>query len=102
MENAVSKFGNLNISDLDFSDFEGDVFINRMKVKGNLFQKEQEVQGHLYQGYHEVQGDYTCKNVIVKGNIYTNEPTKLLKEVTAEELAELGYKLKGENKNEIN
>ena len=129
LENAVSEYGNLDISDLDFSDFDGDVFINGMRVKGNLFQEdqevqgdllqqgqevkgtlyqsgqevkgnlfqnEQEVQGNLYQGYHEVQGDYTCKNVKFKGDIFTNEPTKLLQEITTEELARMGYKLKGE------
>ena len=117
--NAVDEYGYLDIQGLDFSDFEGDVDISFMKVKGNLFQERQKVQGELYQeshevkgdlhqGYHEVKGDlyqcnlkvegnYHCNNVQVKGDIFVTKPTKLLKEVTAEELAELGYKLKGGN-----
>ena len=106
LENAVDEYGYLDIQGLDFSDFEGDVDISFMKVKGNwfqeshkvkgdLYQETQEVQGNLHQGYHAVKGDYYCTGIQVKGNIYTSEPKKLLQEITTEELAELGYKLKG-------
>ena len=141
LENYVNEFGNLDIQGLDFSEFDGNVYIGGMKVRGhlfqdghkvqgnlyqggqkvegnlyqggqevqgslyqggqevqgNLFQSVQEVQGNLFQSWQKAEGNYHCENVQVKGDIYTNEPTKLLKEVTAEELAELGYKLKGEN-----
>ena len=76
----------LDISGLDFSNFEGDVIINCMKV-----------QGDLYQSWQEIQGDYFCEGVEVKGDIFVSEPTKLLKGITTEELAELGYELKGGN-----
>ena len=105
LDNAVDEDGDLILNGLDFSNFDGDIYINGMKVKGNLHQNSQKVQGNLYQNYQtvqgnlrqsfqEVQGDYYCSDVQVKGNIVANEPTKLLKEVTLEELAELGYKLK--------
>lgn len=119
LENHVDEYGYLDIQGLDFSEFDGDVDISHMEVKGDLYQESQKVQGELYQesqkvqsnihqGYHEVKGDlyqcnlkvegnYHCKNVQVKGDIFVTKPTRLLKEVTAEELAELGYKLKGEN-----
>ncbi len=131
LENAVDDDGDLNMPYLDFSDFDGDVYIRGMKVQGNLYQEYQEVKGNLFQEYqevkgnlfqgsnevkgdlyqgshkiqgdlyqscHKIQGDYICKNVQVKGNIFANEPTKLLKEITTEELAKMGYKLKGGNK----
>ena len=109
LENAVDDDGDLDMSYLDFSDFDGDVYTWNMRVKGNLHQDDHEVQGDLYQSGQEVKGNlsqgsqgvggnYYCSNVKVKGNIFADEPTKLLKEITTEELAELGYKLKGVNK----
>ena len=94
LENYVDDDGDLNITGLDFSDFDGDIYIVDMKVKRDLYQSEQEVQGDLTQGYQEVKGNYYCSNVRVKGNIFAEEPTKLLTEITLEELAELGYKIK--------
>ena len=117
LENYVSEDGDLILSGLDFSDFDGNVYIDGMKVKGNLsqcgheiqgslYQCGHEVQGHLSQHGHEVQGDLFQSRHEVQGNLFNEnnkyggdlyeEPsTKLLKEVTAEELAELGYTLKG-------
>ena len=81
--------------DLDFSDFNGDVYIGYMKVKGDLYQNGHEVQGNLYQSNNEAQGSLHNKNNKYGGDLYETPSTKILKEVTAEELAELGYKLKG-------
>lgn len=105
LENTIDEHGVLDIQGLDFSGFKGDVDISFMKVKGDLFQESQKVQGslyqenqevkgNLYQGYQEVQGDYACKDVQVKGDIFVTKPTKLLKPITIEQLAEMGYKLK--------
>ena len=109
LDNAVDEDGDLMINDLDFSDFEGGVYISSMKVRGDLYQSNQEVQGSLYQSNHEVQGNLSQGSQEVKGNLhnknsqyggnlYETPSTKLLKEVTAEELAELGYKLKEETR----
>ena len=54
LDNFVNEYGNLDISGLDFSDFDGNVNISRMKVKGDLFQFNQEVGGHLFQPYQRV------------------------------------------------
>lgn len=86
LENAVDHDGDLMLENLDFSDFDGDVYIDCMKVKGDLTQSYQEVKGNLYNRYNKY-GVY----------LYEEPSTKLLKEVTLEELAEMGYTLKEEN-----
>lgn len=92
LENAVDENGDLDLSCLDFSDFEGDVYIDGMVVKkdlvqncqnvggylhqdfqeveGNLYQNIQEVKGNLYQGNQEVEGNLYQSNLKVKGTIY--------------------------------
>lgn len=40
LENRKDEFGNLDLSELDLSDFDGDVYINRMKVNKDSFQKD--------------------------------------------------------------
>lgn len=116
LENRVDEDGDLMLDVLDFSDFSGNVYITGMKVQGDLFQDSQEVQGSLYQHYQKVQGGLhqQCQKVQghlrqdyheVQGNLYhgyskyggeliEGSYSKLLKEITTEELAELGYKLK--------
>ena len=86
LENAVDEDGDLMLDDLDFSDFDGDVHISSMKVKGDLIQCHQKVKGNLYN-----------RNNKYGGSLYEEPSTKLLKEITTEQLAELGYTLKGEN-----
>ena len=116
LENYVDEDGDLMLEDLDFSNFYGDVYITGMKVKGDLFQNRQtvkgnllqnwqDVQGSLFQGRQGVQGDLHQSKQEVRGDLYNENSkyggylyeapsTKLLKEVTVEELAELGYKLR--------
>ena len=115
LENRVDEYGCLDLVGLDFSDFGGDVFIDGMKVKGSLSQdnhnvkldlsqSHHSVQGSLYQGYHtvqgdlhqdyqEVQGNYFSKWTKVGGNIEFDEPTKLFKKITLDELKKMGYEL---------
>ena len=85
LENYVDEYGDLDMGGLDFSDFEVDVYIGNMKVQGDLFQSGQEVQGNLYNRHNKY-----------SGHLYEEPSTKLLKEITLDELAKLGYKLKGE------
>lgn len=69
----VDDEGYLDLSNLDFSDFNGDIFINNMKVKNNLFQDEQEVGEDLYQGYQKV-GDNLYQDMQkVNGNLLDNK-----------------------------
>lgn len=115
LENYVDEDGDLNISHLDFSDFNGNVYISGMKVKGNLsqyghevkgsliqsghqvkgnlIQSNHEVQGYLSQGHQKAQGNLYNQNNKYGGERYENPSTKLLKVISPEELAELGYKL---------
>lgn len=88
LKNRVDGYGDLMLSGLDFSDFEGDVYIDYIKTRCDLYQDNQKVQGDLYN-----------RNSRYGGNLYETPPTKLLKEITLEELEELGYKLK-ENDND--
>lgn len=49
LENCVEENGDLDLSGLDFSDFDGDIYIGRMIVKGSLYQEKQIVKGDLIQ-----------------------------------------------------
>ena len=97
LENAVDEDGNLVLSDLDFSDFEGNVYIDDMKVKYYLSQSGHEVEGNLSQSYQKVKGNFHNVNNKYGGDLHENPSTKLLKKISIEELAELGYTLKWEN-----
>lgn len=48
-ENCVKENGDLDLSGLDFSDFDGNVCIDHMMVKGSLWQGGQIVKGNLFQ-----------------------------------------------------
>ena len=94
LNNCVNENGDLNLSELDFSDFDGYIDISRMKVKVDLYQNEQEVgrdlhqdkqkvkgtlwqfyqkvEGNLYQNTHEVEGNLWQYFQEVKGNLYQN------------------------------
>lgn len=61
LDNFVNEYGDLYISRLDFSDFDGDVYINIMKVKKNLYQNWQKVGGDLIQDNQKV-GGYLRQN----------------------------------------
>lgn len=73
LENCVDENNNINLSRLDFSDFDGDVIINHLKVSKHLYQDYQEVNGNLYQNHQkspncifqdaqETKRLYTCNN----------------------------------------
>ena len=72
LNNCVNKKGNLNLSGLDFSDFEGYVDISNMNVKGDLYQSYQKVQGELYQNNQEVKSDLIQNNQKVQGDLIQN------------------------------
>ena len=56
IENRTNEIGDLDLSCLDFSDFEGDIDIGGMKVKKSLNQSWQKVGGDLRQNYQEADG----------------------------------------------
>lgn len=56
LDNCVNEIGDLDLSCLDFSDFDGDIDISGMKVKCNLCQDSQTVGGGLRQDSQKVEG----------------------------------------------
>ena len=87
LDNCVDYNGDLNLSDLDFNDFEGNIFINHWKVKnnmwfqkhkvdGDLWQGNQVVQGDLHQSWQEVQGDLYQFDKFVFGDLYSQKLNK--------------------------
>ena len=73
LKNAVNAYGTLDLSELDLSDFEGNMNISNMKVKGNLYQRNQEVKGNLFQGNQKVKGDLIQNSQEVKGILYQDK-----------------------------
>lgn len=73
LKNRIDSNGNLNLNELDFSNFNGHVLIGFMKVKKDLFQDCQEVRGNVYQCSIEVGEDLFQGNQIVNGDLYQNE-----------------------------
>lgn len=100
LENAVDEEGDLYLIGLDFSEFDGDVYISSMKVKNDLFQNFQIVGRNLHQAHQNVGEDFY--NHKLEGDEYWEERRdcvvrrKKLKEITLEELEKMGFKLKGE------
>ena len=70
LKNAVNEDGDLVLSDLDLSDFEGNVYIHGWKVKHSLDQSEQQVGGNLIQNYQVVDGDIYQNYQVVDGGIH--------------------------------
>lgn len=109
LENAVDDCGNLMLSGLDLSKFDGNVFINHMKVKKNLFQNRQNVGEDLHQDCqdvgeslyqdHQKVGEKFFNHKLNKDEYWEEKETfvirrKKLKEITLEELEKMGFKLK--------
>lgn len=95
LENAVDQHGDLMLDYLDFSDFKGDVYIDNMRVKCDLWQSHQKVQGDLMQNHQKVECDLYNDNNEYGRILRANSSAELLKEITPEGLAKLGYRLKG-------
>lgn len=72
LKNCIDKDGNLDLSNLDFSDFDGNVNISHMKVKSNLYQGFQEVEKDLFQRFQEVNGNLYQECQKVKGDLFQN------------------------------
>lgn len=68
--------GDLELNDVDLSDFHGNVEITSWKVGGNLFQDYQEVGGSLYQHYQKVGLNLYQSNQEVGGHIVQQDEQK--------------------------
>ena len=69
LKNSVDKFGRLDLSGLDFSDFDGDILACHWIVKGSLYQSDHRIGGDLFQDSQVVQGSLLQSEQIVKGSI---------------------------------
>ena len=122
LENAVDTKGDLKLIGLDFSDFDGNVYICNMKVKKNLFQNgqkvgkdlfqnNQDVDGSLHQYYQKIGGSLHQYSQKVGGDFYNHKLNedeyweekrdcvvriKKLQKITKQQLAEMGYELTDE------
>lgn len=72
LQNCVDSDGRIDISGLDFSDFNGDILRGEWKVKRNLLQSWNEVQGDLWQDCNEVQGDLWQGHNETQGDLFQN------------------------------
>jgi len=80
LENCVDEYGNLYLSDIDLSDFNGNVYINDWKVKKSLSQGWHKVGGHLSQGWQTVGGNlYQYIHKRVDGSLYQQQYSKNIK-----------------------
>lgn len=111
LENAVNDLGALDLSDLDFSNFDGDVYINKMKVKKSLYQAFQDVGESLWQCYQNA-GENLYQDCQTVGKDFINHKLngderwdekencvirrKKYKKITKQQLAEMGYELTDE------
>lgn len=70
LENRVNKYGDLDLSGLDFSDFDGNVLICNMRVKKSLHQEYQNVGENLFQNVQKVGGNLYQSSQEVDKNLY--------------------------------
>ena len=112
VKHRTDRSGDLDLSNLDFRDFDGNIFINSMRVKndlnqsnqvvkGDLLQMRQKVDKGLYQDFQKVGGSLFQDEQIVDkdlyqgfqkvgGRLFQNEKSKLLIK-TIKELTKLDY-----------
>lgn len=88
LENCVDCAGNIDLSELDFSNFDGNVFIRKMKVKNNLWQDRQETGGDLHQSDQRAEGIIYQENQKAKDGIqqdnYRRSVAEVIKKVKSE------------------
>ena len=111
LANAVDDKGDLILSELDLSNFNGDVYINRMKVKKSLWQDCQEIGESLWQDCQYVGenlhqdfqtvGKEFYNHKLNKNEYWEEKETFVIrrknhKKITKQQLAEMGYELEEE------
>ncbi len=73
IDNFTTGYGDLDLKDLDFSKFEGDIFIGGMIVPKNLCQCGSDIGGNWCQSNLYVHGDLNRTYQIVGGKKITDE-----------------------------
>lgn len=104
LEHALDALGNLDLSGLDFSDFDGNVYLNNLKVKKDLYQYSQRVGQTLYQNTQKVrqtihQEECSADRILQTDHHYftlvaDGRHTKVKRRMTKEEIEEkLGHQV---------
>ncbi|MDD4643708.1 MAG: hypothetical protein PHW90_01620, partial [Bacilli bacterium] len=70
LKNCVDEDGDLVLTELDFSDFEGNVYICSMKVKGDLYQHNQQVGKDLWQYNQRIKRNLWQNNQQVRKDLW--------------------------------
>lgn len=73
VDNFTDEDNRLDLSGLDFSEYEVNVNISEMKVNGVLYQRMHEIKGDIYQNYHVVKGNLNQKSHKVNGELLQGE-----------------------------
>ncbi|MGN1337385.1 MAG: hypothetical protein ACI4WW_02805 [Candidatus Coprovivens sp.] len=66
---------NIRLDYLDFFDFDGDIYINKMLVKNNCYASNFVVNGNLIQDRQYVRGNLIQHHCVVTGDIYQDYQT---------------------------
>jgi hypothetical protein len=72
LENCVDSYGDLHLGDLDFTDFNGNIYLGKMKVKDDVIQGWQKVgvDGNI------IQDDLKRPSITLDYEAETNRLTK--------------------------
>lgn len=74
LENCIDEYGDIDLSNLDFSDFKGNIYIGGMKVNSNSSQDLQQVKDAILQDcqkkskdlYQDIKMCKKYKNIYIK------------------------------------
>lgn len=71
LENCVDRFGNIDLSYLDFSDFKGDIKIEGWLIGNNFYCRNNSVNNDGFFEYNVIRGNlYDTSNTIGKDYLY--------------------------------
>ena len=65
----TNEYGNIDISELDFGEFQGLINLNGMKSKGPIVQSHHENEGDIIQSHHENKGEVWQSHHKNKGQV---------------------------------
>lgn len=68
----IERHNTINLCGLDFTSYNCNVDISRMKVSGELCQRGQEADGDILQDVQYTKGDLCQNNQTVEGDLYIN------------------------------
>src|SRR5574344_3081118 len=70
LANCINQYGDLDLSRLDFSDFDGSINFSHMKVKSHIFLGSSNVKGNIFQSNQHAQGSIYQECQTTEHNLY--------------------------------